>query len=89
MKYFIYLNEIIMILTLLFLTTLLMPISANKDEVIKDTVNSDVSKKEKYITSVLDWINDNILGSIESLIPDQREGKSNTVEGICNYCFYL
>ena len=82
MQYFIYLNEIRMILTLLFCITLLMPISANKDEIKAETVKSDVSKNEKYLTSVLDWINDNILGTIESLITDEREGKSDSVEGI-------
>ena len=45
--------------------------------------NSDVGEvSEEYLARGFNWIGDRFLGVVESLVPDERAGRANGVEGI-------
>lgn len=74
-------NETKMILTLTICAALLVPISANVEETILSAAPNGITLNRKSLSGTLDWIDDGVLGIIESFLPNDGI-KSVAVEGI-------
>ena len=74
--------ELNMIFIVIICTSLLVPNYASEDETFSEAIKTDITKKEKYLMRTFDWIGENVLGFIENLISEERQERSNVVEGI-------